>query len=448
MRSFLITLFGLMTVTVGFAQQAAYSTLECELASEKPGTIPGNLERLDLNGDPLACAIVRSPLDDLAFDGYIFKKDEIDKTENMDGWTYVVYLLNKAKNLTIRSKRYHEGVVTFTNPVKGGELWYIDVEGIDAPEVKVAEVEDVQNTFNVNIETEPFVNLYVDEELISPYSKADTSQFPYVYNLDLEEGKHYIASRYGDEEYPVKLNLKKNGQAVDARMGGTVIAKNAKDVYITPIDGPEAHYKPGGGSNTYMYDGMLGEYYIEGRPSAISVSKVKERFKVGQRSKTVFRIDEMVSYYFLMWHGSNLQPFGFTIGECKNFGWAFSFNTDVKHKINTPYGDSHFWEEDNSGGESKTIKWTAYTFATGPMIRLWHKWYLKLEGGAVRYLQTSEPHMLTADYQYKTGFAADAEFLWRIKALMIGAGYQRQFVKDAYNPNIGSQVSFSVGFAF
>lgn len=446
MRSLFLSLMALMAFAVCQAQQAAYSVLECQLVSDDPEDLPEHLARLDHNGDAIACVMIWSPLNDLKFSNNVF--EEVQKSGNDAGYVYLVNLINGTKSLTIRSDRFHEVELKFPHPVKSGELWKAEVGGKEAPKENIVENVNEDNTYRVHIQAEPFVNLYVDENLVSPYGKADTYSYPYVYTLDLEEGKHYIASKYNDEEYPVKLNVKKDGQTVDAMMGGTVIAKNAKDVRITAINGPEAHYKPGGGSSTYMYDGMLGTYYLEGRPSAISISRVKKRFTVGQRSKTVFRLDEMVSYMFLMWHGSVQQPFGFTLAGCKNFGWSFSYNTDIKSKIETPYGESHFYSEDSNGGESKTIKNTAWGLATGPMIRIWHKWYLKVEGGFVRYLQTSEPKVLTADYEYKTALAIDAEFFWRIKALMIGAGYQKQFVKDAFNPNIENQLSFSLGIAF
>lgn len=446
MRRILFCLIVLTGCLVCYAQQAAYSKLKCELASEKPSVLPENKARIDHNGDTIACVIVRSNLGDLSFVGNIFESPE--KSENIVGYSYLVNLINGSKDLTIRSKNFHEGHVVFPKPVKSGELWYVDVEGLEAPEVNVAEIDNSDNTLKVRIETEPFVDLYVDEELVATNKVVDKSQFPYIYTLDLEEGKHYITSKYGDEEYPVKLNLKKDWQDVDSRMGGEVIAKNAGGFAIIPVDGPEGHQIYGSGKNTYQYDGLLGSYRMIGHPSAIRSTEVVRDFKVGQRSKTVFRLDEMVTYAFIMWHGSNLQPFGFTVGGCKNFGWTFSFNADAKSKIDTPYGETEFYGTDSSGKTTEKIKSTAWTITTGPMIRLWHKWYMKIEGGMVRYLQTSEPHMLTADFEYKTGLAVDAEFFWRIKALMIGAGYQKQFVKSAYNPSIANQVSFSLGIAF
>ncbi|MDE7350536.1 MAG: hypothetical protein K2N25_05670, partial [Muribaculaceae bacterium] len=392
MRSVILSLMAILTLLVSNAQEAAYSRLECELVSDIPGVMPENLVREDFNGDTIACVLVRSDLDDLTFFNNVFEK--VQKSRNEAGWTYLVNVIKGSKSLIIRSNRFHEVELKYPHPAKSGEMWYVDVQGIEAPEVKIAENINDQNTRRVRIDAEPFVNLYVDEEFISPYGKADTYGYPYTYTIDLEEGKHYISSKYEDEEYKVNLNLKKDGQTVDARMGGTVIAKNAKDVTITPIDGPEPHYVMGGGAHTYKYDGLLGTYILHGKPSAISISSVNKRFKVDQRSKTVFRLDEMVSYYFIMWHGSNLQPFGFTVGGCKNFGWTFSFNADAKSKIETTYGETHFYETNNSGGDSKTIKSTAWNITTGPMIRLWHKWYLKLEGGVGRYLQPSEPPVM------------------------------------------------------
>ena len=140
MRRILFCLIVLTGCFVSYAQQAAYSKLKCELALEKPGVLTENLVRLDHNGDTVACVMVRSNLGDLSFVGNIFEKPE--KSVNLVGYSYLINLINGSKDLTIRSKKFHEGHVVFPKPVKSGELWYVDVEGLEAPEVNVVEIEN------------------------------------------------------------------------------------------------------------------------------------------------------------------------------------------------------------------------------------------------------------------------------------------------------------------
>ncbi|MDE6561808.1 MAG: hypothetical protein K2K75_10540 [Muribaculaceae bacterium] len=440
MRFVVILLLYIVSINVCIGQDNRYAHLSSDFVRNQPLRLPEDMIRTDLNGDTISVLIVRSEIDDLTFDGNVF--GEPIKNYLADGIEYRINLLKGSKDIRIRSNDFHQVVIDFPYPIRSMELWEVNVKGVTAPEIRIAETGENDNTYAVTIFAEPFVQLYIDEDYTtgSYYNNNE-------YLKKLEEGAHYITSKYKDYEYSQKVNVKGDGQEIDAKVSGSVTVYNASQVEFKSIQSPEANYISGGGRDTYNYDGMLGRYVMIGKPNSISFGTVEKTINVAPRTHQIFRLDEMVRYGFILYHGTNLQPFGFNLSGCKDWGFYLSYCADAKSKINTTYGESDFYDSDN-GNQTHTIRSTSMTLSAGPMFRLWHKLYLQIGPGWAYYLSTSEPKVLTADYEYKSGLSLNAELFFRIKAFMMGVGYMRQFVKDAYNPNISNQLSFSVGIAF
>ncbi|MDE5786774.1 MAG: hypothetical protein K2H98_09600, partial [Duncaniella sp.] len=423
---------------VGAAQSDKYSRLEADITCNAPGRVFPELIKTDFNGDTLGVVIVTSSIDDLRFDGNIFGNVGEPQSLEDGNYAYTLFLTEGSTGLKIRSNEYHEANVKFPMPIAPARLWTINVTGVDAVKGEVADIDEQEYTQPVSINTDQFASLYIDEEIV-----------PWINDpVYLEEGAHYVSARYGDERYDQKIYVRKKPLEVDARMGSSIIVKNGKDISLRPVQSaptPERHVV----GNNEKYTGLLGVYELQADPRALSIKTVKKRFEIGQRDSREFRIDEMVPYGMICYHGTHVQPFGVSVAVCKNFGWFFSYSTDAKTKINTPYGETEFSKFDPSSAQRETkIRNTSYTLSTGPMIRLVRKFYMQLGGGMVRYLSTSEPKILTADYKYKTGISANLEFQFRFKGFFIGTGYTHQFVSDAYNPDIANQISFTIGIAF
>lgn len=431
----LLILFAGTIPALMYAQNEKYSRLEAVITCANPQRISHEWIKTDFNGDTLGMVLVSSPIDNLKFDGNIFGNVDSPRLIADGKYTYTLYITDGSPGFKVRSSKYHETSVHFPSPIAPNQLWTVDVNGIDATVGEIAEITEQDFSQPVTIETDKFATLYVDEELITSKNEP----------VLLDEGAHYVSVRYGDERYDQKIRVRDKPLEVDANMGSSIIVKNGKDISLLPLGSapkPECHAI---GSNE-QYTGLLGEYVLTATPSALSFRPVKKTFKIGQRSTREFRIDEMVSYMMYCYHGTHLQPFGFTIAACKRFGWFFSYSTDAITEINTPYGKTEFSEFNPSTNKKETkIRSTSYTLSTGPTIRLIRKFYLQVGGGMVRYLSTSEPKILTPDYKYKTGISANMEFQFRLKALYIGAGYTHQFVSDAYNPDISNQISFTIG---
>lgn len=417
------------------AQERGYSYLSGEIVSNTPKSLPESLIKTDLNGDTISVIIVRSDLNDLSFYGNVY--GEPVKTKTAEGIEYVLNLTEGSRNLKIRSNDYHQADINFPKAIGSKELWEINITGIEAPQVSTVEVNDVDYSHNVRIAIEPFAELFIDETF-SP--KTDS--------ISLEEGTHYITSKYRNYKYNQKVNVKKEDLDIDARLGGTVIVKNSADIKFHAIQGSEAvRKKITSHGNVFEFGDMVGRYIMEGTPNTISRRSVKKEIEVTPRSRHLYIIDEMVPYGFIFYHGTNVQPFGFNIAICKRFGIFASYSSDAKIKVKTKYGEIKFIESD-SNSESISPRTTSMTLSAGPMVRFWHKMYLQVGIGWAHYLSTSEPKILTADYKYKSGLSANAEFIFRIKAFAMGVGYMRQFAKEAYNPNISNQLTISIGMAF
>lgn len=434
MRVLISLVLILISVSISRAEDHAYSYLSGEF-SDIPQDIPADMIKTDMNGDTLAVVLIRTEVGDLSFKGNVFG-DPL-KSDNTHGFEYTVYMTDGSRSLTIQSKDFHQVVLSFPKPVKSNELWQVKVVGHEAQEADVIGSYDVDYTYDVIIQTDPFVELYIDEELI-----PDTCYNGSVCERDLEEGSHYITSKYKDYEYSQKIKVEHNGQYVDAGLGSNVTVKNGSDVTLWTYLYPHANLKSSKGS-TFVFDGVLGQYVLEGKTNSVSFGKVSESVQIDPRSNYVFRLDEMVWYGFLNYYGTVSQPVGFNLSFCKNVGFFLSYCTDVISSIDTKYGEFDFFEN-----EGNKVKNTSMTFSAGPMFRLWHKLYLQTGAGCAYYLSTSEPEILTADYKYKAGLSINAGLFLRVRAFMMGVGYVRQFVKDAYNPDISNQLSFSVGLAF
>ena len=430
-----VLLLAIIAGQMSHAQEPMYSVLEAKFTIEKPSKMADSYVKTDLEGDTLSVVKVKSTLDNLTFIGNVF--DRPQKVSASDGYNYYVYITEGSRSLTIGHNSYHQVVVKFPRAISNKELWEIEVIGIKVQQGDVVQVSDDNNKYSVNIDTEDFAQLYIDEEF-----------YPNKKNIQLEEGTHYVTTKYADETYSKKVNVKENGQYIDANLGGGVIVKNASTIEITSIgNGPNPKLDNHEKKNTYEYSGMLGKYMLTGTSKfAFIKNMVNKEINVGARSSTVLGIDEMVSFGFGMFYGTHLQPLGLKFGGCRNFGWFISCNWDRRGEIDTPYGETGFTQTDENGEESEISTSTAITLATGPMFKLWRKLYMQTGVGWVLYLSTSEPQMLTADYEYKNGMSVNVELILRIRGFMAGVGYVHQFVKDAFNPEIANQLSFSIGY--
>lgn len=432
MLRFMIALLSIVIASqISHAQEHIYSVLEMKFMTEEPSMLEESYVKTDAEGDTLSVVKVKTVLDNLTFVGNVFGQP--NKVATSDGYNYYVYITEGSRSLTIRHDLYHQVSVKFPKTIAQKELWEIEVTGIEVQQGDIIQTSDDDNKYSVNIDTEDFTQLYIDEEL---YRNKK--------GIQLAEGTHYVTVKYANDAYSKKVNIKENEQYVDANLGGLVTIKNADSVNIQSLNGPAPNLYDSEKKNTYEYNGMLGRYKLFGKAKLILINdEVEKEITVNSRTTTVLRLDEMVHYVFVMYHGSHLQPIGFNIGGCRNWGWFISYNQDIHDKMDTPYGETEF-----KGGDDKssTFRSAAMTFSAGPMVRLWHKLYMQAGVGWIYYLRTSEPKMLTADYKYKSSVSLNAELLYRRKQLVVGAGYVRQFVKNAYNPGISNQFSFSVGF--
>ncbi len=435
LKLLLIMIFCAMPA-VGLAQNEKYSRLEAVVLSAEPEAVAPGLIKTDFNGDTLGVVMVTSPLGNLKFDGNVFGTPAAPEMF-MDGtYVYTLYMLQGSIVLKIRSSEYHEAKVVFPDPIAPAKMWSVSATGIEAVKGDIAEIDSKEYVQPVGISADDFATVYVDEEIVPGVSAP----------IYLEEGTHYVTARYNNEQYEQKIRVRNKPLEVDARMGGSITVKNAKDIIIRAWGkAPQPVLVDKG--NHVEYTGLLGEYSIYAKPKTLSIKSVKKDFKIDQRGSREFRIDEMVPYMFICYHGTHLQPFGFTVAGCKRVGWFLSYSSDAKTKINTPIGKVKFEGTDSEGNKTFKIRSTSYTLSTGPMFRLKRKFYLQVGGGLARYLSTSTPGILTEGYKYKTGISANLEFQFRIKGFFIGAGYTHQFVSEAYNPNIANQISFTIGIA-
>lgn len=386
----------------------------------------------DNNKKPMAEILVRSDIEGLVFNG-----SGVNGYETIDGG-YKVYLIDGYKSLSIEHPEYIKVDITFS-PLKGGNQYNGLIVKAEEKTQLQAQQQEIEKTYPVSILRDGFNSkVKIDNQIV------------YGNNITLSEGEHFVNAEYNDATYSHTVNVKKNNQNIDAVLGGEIIVKNANEnLTVTPVNSmyPDPNHQSTSGSKL-TYDGMLGEYILDGKPNSLSFGHVKKKIRVDSRTKTVYRLDEMIDYGFSLYHGTNIQPFGVNLAWCKNFGFFLSFTSDCKTKIETEYGDAEFSRTDEEGEKKTDYKATSRTLSVGPMFRLWHKLYLQVGAGWGNYLSTSKPKILTADYKYKSTLSANASLLLRIKTFVIGVGYVHQSAKDAYDPDINNQLSFTIGAAF
>lgn len=415
--------------------QVNYAHLESSFVKREPTVLPKDLVKIDLNGDTLSVITVESLIDSLSFKGNIFG-DVIKKSDNKIH-KYLVNVTEGSRKITIKHNEYHQSEIIFPQPIGNNELWMIQVIGVDAPRSELVETKNLDFSHKVNINVEPWADLLIDEE------KSNGG------NVSFEEGYHYFTTSYGKDKYSQKININKD-MNVDAKIGGTLTVKSSKEEpKFTCIDNAPIPILTKHKNKTYVYENMIGKYYITGQSKGVGILKskdVKDNMEVGVRSNTTLRFDEMAGYGITMYQGCLAQPFGLNLGYCKNFGWYASYSCNFKSSIETPYGKTEFIKSSESG-DTKGIKSTSQTIQTGPMFRVFRKLYLQAGGGLTVYLRTSEPKILTSDYKNVVGGAVNISAFYRINWIIFGAGYMHQFVKNAYNPDIANQLTFSVGVA-
>lgn len=307
-------------------------------------------------------------------------------------------------------------------------MWDYQIIPITADQPDLVQINETDFRYGVNLDKDPFTALFIDEQFV-----------PESENLKLEEGIHYISVVFKSNRYDKKVNVNKDKQEIKVRLGGTAKVTSASEITFTPSDptDPEANLVKSKGS-TYEFNGMLGRYILKGKPKGIHFRTVQKKVAIDPRSHSVFRLDEMIPYIFILYHGTTTQPLGVNMAYCKNFGWFSSYTTDLRSEIETPYGETAFFDDESE----KTSKVTSLTISSGPMCRLWRKLYMQLGAGWVYYLSTSQPKILTADYKYKSGISVNVDLFFKFKSLVLGAGFHHQFVKKPYNPDMVDQFSF------
>ena len=424
-----LLLIALSMIGAASYAQSSYAHLRASLDAQEPQSLPEKLIKKDLNDNPASVVLVSSSITGLQFDGNVMEAAESQGIDD-DSYIYYVYITAGTKRLTIKHNSYVQTIIEFPRTVGSCELWNMTVTGIDAQ--NLVEGEDVEYKRDVIIKIEPWARLYVDEAL--------------SHNVkSLEEGTHYIVSRYHNTEYSQKVNIQKDNQEIDARLGGEVVVKMAKELAVTPLPGtaaPAPNVVSDFG-NLRTYDGMLGHYQLNGKPNVATLRTFKKIIEVDSRSHTVLNLDDTVPYMFLMYHATYPQYLGFELARCGKLGFFLSVCCDYIKKINTSNGVINFVGSDSD----KTYKSTVTTVCAGPMFRLYRKLYLQAGAGWVKYLSTGEAGILTADSKYRNGFAANADLILRINSFSFGTGYKRMFLKDAYNPELVNQFSLSVGIA-
>lgn len=415
------------------ADLCAESRLTVTMEKVTKGTVPDYMMETDINSDPTALVVVRSSLDGLDFSNNVVK---VNKQVEDNGITflYYVYLLDGTQKLDVSHDEYLHYEINFPERLKGNEMISDIIVAGERYDTQTAEIIDETGKHRVVIDYDDFATLYIDNQKVANRD-----------SVFLEEGKHDLKAEYGKYSYSPNVDVKGRVNHVDALLSGEVVLKG---VYGSPMQSaltpkgnyPDAELKTSH-KGSYTYGHVLGQYSLD--EYASTHAWVHKNITVDKRSHNVFRLDEMVGYLLVMYHGTHLQPFGLNIGYCKDFGGFVSWSTDLKWSVKTAYGKIDL--KDKEGKD--TFKSTAMTFSAGPMFKVFRKVYAQVGGGAVRYLRTGEKHILTGDYKYKWGGSACATIFYRFKNYIFGAGYTHQFVKGAYNPGLRNQVNFSIGWA-
>lgn len=391
------------------AKNQNYSHLEVESVDKSQRTVPDSIVKLDANGDKMAQIIVESPLDNLVFEnGGLYKINNtpsVTKRQRGNLIQYTIDFLQDYDRIDVKHRDFVGTTIMLGSKAKPGEIWRVKILPVEAEEIETATVDDRDYKRPVKLKTDNFSKVYVDEQLVVESNSSRNAV------IRLEEGKHYIHSQYGNgKKYQQSIDVKKDNQEVDIRYGGEVDVTNAKNVSFTTYSNPKPMlmYHEG---RTYVYDNLYGDYTLHAESNGTMVSKsVSKDFKIGSRGSKTFRVDEMVPYFFLMYSGTISEPLGFSMGVCKKWGWNLTFTSNV--------------EEDEEDMQM--------SFTTGPMWRVYRKFYLIAEGGAVNYL--------------KDEWAGEAslKFMFRFRSFAIGLGYTKLFTDDIDS----DLLNFSIGLAF
>lgn len=453
LKSFIATMLFACGMVCASAQaqteEPSYAHLKVESVESSQRMVPDSLVKLDHNADPIALLIVESPLDNLAFeDGGLFKDQGVpyvSKRQKGKLYEYTVGFMQDYNTINVKHDKYAQAQIVLKDYAKPRQIWRVIVQPVEAAEIETAEVNNMNFKRSVIINTDNFSDLYIDDEYKSR-NKSNRSL-----NVELEEGTHYITSRYDGKKFDRKINVNKNGVTADARFGGELTVRNGKYVSFLNYGNPEPHeieWK----NTKKVYDNMYGEYYVTATSTDWIPREASKTIKIGSRQNKTIWVDELITYWFLMYHGTIAEPLGASIGVCKKFGFMISYCNNVMTKINTTYGMSNVEQtskDQNTGAETKG-KWmgmTQITIAGGPMWRFYRKCYLGIEGGGVRYMSTKEHKIMDPDYEYKWGLSLSAKFLYRLKNLVFGVGYTMQAVKKPFDPGIANSLNFSFGLA-
>lgn len=410
----------------------ADAILKVNRENEKRVVIPEQSKMLDHNGDPAALIEIRSQLDGLKFSNNVIK---VDSEKGYDANIYYVYVIDGTKKLQVNHDNYLNVEIDFPDPVRGDEMLTDIIVIGDMFDTDTVMILSETDTYPVNVRYDDFATLYIDNQQVE---NTDT-----VY---LEEGLHSFTTKHGKYSYSTDVNVKRrNYNNVDPRVSGKVIVKGldykaTEKTFIPYGDAPTPNAMSDNGKS-YKFDHMLGDYKLHA--TASTHAWVEKNITVTPRSHNIFRLDEMVGYLLVMYHGTNLQPLGLSVGYCKDFGGFISWSTDIRTSIKTPYGRVEF--KDKNGEDD--FRTTAMTFSAGPMFKVVRKLYVQLGGGTVRYLSTGDKKILTSDYKYKWGGSACATLFYRYNNIIFGAGYTHQFVKNPFNTGWRNQVNFSIGWA-
>lgn len=452
-RKYSLVIAMLMCVLISFiadAQKPTYAHLTSGPVRKSSQLLRASEAPTDINNDTIAVLIVSSSLDNLVFDGSGVGKDLsgkpiVTKRHDKGIYEYTVGVLVGYDNVTVKHDKYAAVTVNLSSPAKPLEKWLVSITPVEAEHFETAKVRGGNKKYQVYLRLDSYSDIYVDEQ---PVKRSGGSKKTTV---ELEEGSHYITTKYKGKKTDQKIDVQKNGTTVDARFGGSVIVKNAKDVKLTGSDNPTPELIKHDGS-TYEYDNMYGDYELYAKATGIKIGSVREKIFVGHRSDKTYYIDEMIPYSFALYHGSSAQPLGFSVGFCKQWGALFSFHVNIKSKINTVYGEAEIVsppkEDDEDGEVEKSAVSTQCTFSAGPVWRFYRNFYLHVGIGCVRYISTETPKVLDPDFKAKWGFSTNAEVMWRFRNFVIGVGYLHQFMDHPYDPNAQNQVTFSAGVAF
>lgn len=421
--SFIMLACGMIYSLAQSNDSPKYAHLTVESIEKAQRTAPDSIVKYDGNMDPIAILMIESPVRGLDFEGGgVFIDDSgekyVDVKERQNGtYLYTVGILQGYRSLTVKHNDYASTNIDFENPTAPKELWRIKIIPVEAAKIETAQINEENKKYRVEVESDYFSDLYIDN--VNEYRNKDSK----THIAYLTEGIHYISSNHpGGSPFERRINVKENSNnKVEVNYGSEVEATNAQNVrYYAHGTAPDARYNGDRSSGrTVVFDNMFGEYTMYAESNGTIRSKeVKKKFKIGSRKLKTFRVDEMVSYEFILYSGTNEQPLGFSLGWCKKAG--------INYTMTFKPGGT------DDEGDKKKLN---LNITIGPMFQLYRKFYLSVEGGYGNGLD---------DFNIRQwGFSASAKIFYRIRTFVIGTGYTRMF-NDVKKQN---QVNFSIGFA-